>query len=99
MKLLNKLKKVLIINFLDFLLLIFLLKIFFFNSFKNSYLVNYTIKSNWVDPNIKKKNKFNLKEYLVKFEIKLLTFILKKYPNSYSKIQRKALSDYKYEMF
>ena len=99
MKLINKLKKIIIINFLDFLLLIFLLKIFFFNSFKNSHLVNYKIKSNWVDPNIKKKNKYNLKEYLVKFEIKLLTFILKKYPNSYSKIQRKALSDYKYEMF
>tara|TARA_B100000886_G_C20325652_1_gene450123 strand:- start:527 stop:826 length:300 start_codon:yes stop_codon:yes gene_type:complete len=99
MKLLNKFKKILIINLLDFLLLIFLLKIFFLNSFKNTYRVNYKIKSNWVDPNVNKKNKYNFKDSLVKFEIKLLTFILKKYPNSYSKIQRKALSDYKYEMF
>ena len=60
---------------------------------------NFNNTSQWHSNNIGEKNNLSLKNLFSKLEIKIITFILKKYISSNSKVYRKALSDYKYEMF
>ena len=87
--------------FLDFIICIFLIKNMIFKKLFLKYaIVNKRKKTNWVDPNQKKQNSLDLFSKLSRIEIKLLVSLLKIYPKNIStKVSRKTLLDFKYEMF
>ena len=87
--------------FIDCIICIFLIKNMVFRKlFLNYIKKNERKKTNWLEPNQKKTNRYNLLGKLMRVEIKLLVYLLKLYPtNTKPKTSRKTLLDFKYEMF